>query len=172
VQNKANLEAWPASGNPSYRTNPIRWAQMRKTNPIGAVGGGPGGPDVRNEPNLPIADWGQAYGGTPRGVASPARAGRWYKRTQFRRSSGPHDSDIPVSGVNRAKRTQLPEAGHRGGVSIADFGLRISDCGLGTDLWQGDESCKTNPIRPIGWSSGGPNAQNEPKRQWAVVGGQ
>jgi hypothetical protein len=29
---------------------------------------------------------------------------------------------------------------------VAAGGDNIADCGLGTDLWQGDESCKTNPI--------------------------
>jgi hypothetical protein len=51
-----------------------------------------------------------------------------------------------------AKQTQSPEAGHRGGVSIADFGLRIGDS-------------KTNPIWPnwqTGRGLGGRDVRNKP----------
>jgi hypothetical protein len=52
-----------------------------------------------------------------------------------------------------AKRTQLPEAGYRGGVSIANFGLRIADWGRPASgrpsaRALATQSCKTNPI---GW---------------------
>ena len=51
----------------------------------------------------------------------------------------------------RAKQSQLPEAGHRGGVSIADCGFRIADwretCPPARPLRPVEsEMCETNPI--------------------------
>jgi len=51
--------------------------------------------------------------------------------------------------------SSVPIMRNEANFSIADFGL-------GTDLWQGGESCKTNPISPVGWGPGERNAQNEP----------
>jgi hypothetical protein len=84
-------------------------APLRETNPI---------------PRLRIADRAQTCAATP-------FAGRWaegqlYKQTQ-------------LAGANRAKRTQLPEAGHRGGVRLGRRDRSLGDAGRG-------QSCKTKPI--------------------------
>ncbi len=106
---------------------------------------------MQNEPNLP------GGAGRPSALAPPSRLcktkpispSRWGQR-----------------GVNRAKRTQFHPAGgpvwwpivqNEPNSSIADFGLRIADCGLGTDL-QRDALCgppSRGPVvqtNPIGWS--------------------
>jgi hypothetical protein len=62
VQNKANLEAWLASGNPSYRTNPIRQGQLCETNPIWLVSRSPTGRNAQNEPNSGPAGRDEASG--------------------------------------------------------------------------------------------------------------
>ncbi len=77
--------------------------------------------------------------------------------------------------VDYAKRTQLPEAGHRGGVSIADFGLRIGDWGQACRLrparanrakqtqFGGLKMCETNPIRGSPTGVRGSIMQNKAK---------
>ncbi len=166
------------------------------------------GTNVRNEPNssiadfgLRIADWGQTCGGTP--ALRPAHANR-AKRTQFRgaiprsggriaqnkanlRQDGTSGGRHAKGGAKRAKRTQLPEAGHRGGVSIADCGLRTGDRpavgrdvqnepnfrrdGVGRDLGDGRRTCKTKPISRSPAGAGGRSVQNEAKRRSVVASG-
>ncbi len=53
--------------------------------------------------------------------------------------------------AKRAKRSQLPEAGHRGGVSIADCGLRIED-----------GPAAERPLRPAASGLRGPVVQTNP----------
>ena len=83
---------------------------LGKTKPIWRSRAGIRKQMVQNEPNSSIADWAQTCGGTP--FAGRRTKSRLYKQTQ-------------LGGANCAKRSQF-----------FDCGLRISDCGLGTDLWR------------------------------------
>jgi len=106
-------------------------------------------PLVRNKANRSIADCG--FGGAAACHPGPARTGCTnkpnsaesrpgspYKQTQFTPAGWAGEA---VAGAYCAKQTQLPEAGHRGGVSIAD-------CGLGTDLRR-DALCEPPGQGPV-----------------------
>ncbi len=58
-----------------------------------------------------------------------------------------HPSRIPTGGEDkRAKQSQFSGVKCAKRTQFLDCGLRIADCGLGTDFRRGDEPCKTNPI--------------------------
>jgi hypothetical protein len=132
-----------------------------------ARGVGDKGANAKNEPNSSIADcgfrtdlWRNARCGRPPSRRMGCRATKCAKRTQSPAGPGgtrPHrrgargivrnKAKLGQAGVSRgrhtggaccAKRSQFPEAGHRGGVSIADCGLGIAD-------WE--QTCDETPLR-------------------------
>ncbi len=118
VQDKANSGRGRAGRSPAddkrlCKTKPI-WRRRPET---GAVGGSPRGELCETNP-IPCR-WGRG--------ASPL----------WKRSYGELDMQQASE-----RRTQLPEAAHRGGVSIADCGLRIGDRSVAGRV------CETKPISP------------------------
>ncbi len=181
VQNKANLAR--ASKDGRGRAEDPHGEQLCETKPISARA--TGGASAFQKRSYGKSYMQQAL--TKQSQFAPAHRNRWgkphptsgrnyAKQTQFR-PAGQQAGD-PGRG-KCAKQTQLPEAGHRGGVSIADFGLetdrRRDAC---PSACQGFRSCKTKPIcaRPeesVG-QAGTPNAvcrvrEPDPPYKWAQL---
>jgi hypothetical protein len=128
VQTKPNLGNMGRLGNESPRRG-----LSCETEPIWAVGLGPGGrnaqnkpnwqePIVRNKANLQIADWGRAFAGWPIARNEPNLAGRpvvrnkanfgesgWDRRAKRAKQTqfAPGQSGRAAAGANRAKQTQF-----------------------------------------------------------------
>ncbi len=141
--------------NEMCKTNPIRWGQMCETNPIGwsqscetnPISPARTAPEARGAGEFcetkPIPARRGAAGGSGFPLSPPCSPGQLRQTNPISGSGKEEASVLPERSYGElytsralAKQSQLPEAGHRGGVSIAGCGFWIA--GWGTDSRRGD----------------------------------